>query len=358
MSYCAVCGAKLKEGAKVCPVCGAEAKPRRDPGAEARWQAFTDVPFDDADFEILPAAGVNQIPAQPAERPEGSAPAQPLQGAAPVSQDRAAPAARQQAYGGAYTYTVPRPPQPEEPPSPAPAAEPADPPRQSAGRSAPTGAPRRSARRPGGGAAALKERAGSTLERLRESRVFADAGVIGGAILKGSTPAAKKVRTALAITLGAVVLLFLLLRVTASTGERGVAKKLARAYSSRNTDQVIALGSDLMRGLDTENGTYEQACRSLMDQLHGEFTAAVGERYHVSYKIRIRDNIKGQTLRTRLIGSFGDAGAAAFDDGRVTELTAVSLNLRASHGGNSIHKRINLMLIKENGKWRLASQLI
>ena len=354
MSYCVYCGAKAREGAAICPVCGkpvSGASARRpdagtdtrrftggrDPSAQARWESFTDVPIDDEGFEVLPSP-----PPAPKKDPV-------------FRWDRAADVGGEPsaAYGGP-SAAEDRQPQ---------ARRPSD-----AARYAGSGNPAMSSRPPSPakktararlrvGDGALKALS-SAARRVRESRPVSAAVCAVSAFLREHAPGLRRLRGVLLITAGALLLLVVLLQIVSGTGERRVAKQLAKAYITQKPEQIAALSGELMRSIYPEEGSLEEECRADIERVRSEFNGILGERYRLSYKIRVNDAIKGDALRTRLQGSFGDAGAEACDSGMVKEMTTVTVNLRAVHGGASAHKRIDVTLIRERGKWRLAAQLV
>ena len=62
----------------------------------------------------------------------------------------------------------------------------------------------------------------------------------------------------------------------------------------------------------------------------------------------------GAALTQQMESTFGTFGGA-YDTSRVKEMTKATLTLKAKHG-HTAEKRIQVILVKEDGKWMLASQ--
>ena len=178
---------------------------------------------------------------------------------------------------------------------------------------------------------------------------------VSGAIRRADIP--KSRLYAVLGFLGALVLVIVLSAAIASgSGAHGVVKKLAHAYDHQSAAEMMALGGGLMQALYPD-AEMEAECRENIDVVRDVFSDRLGSRYRFGYSIALGKTYKGSELKTRLESTYGDLGGA-FDLSQVEAMTSATLTLQARHGGAKAEKRVQQILVKENGKWKLASQLV
>ena len=329
MTYCAYCGAKMQETADACPVCG-------------KWKRQVETPGGRATVKEPAAAEKTRIytgesfhtAAQPAPRQGSGSPRVPQPAAKPAHPANASPARRQLDARPEETPAVrqgtgsPRIPQPvRRPPTrPQPVAD------------VPT---------------QVKQTVSAAADAVKTRVQTAERDAVD-TLRRVQIP-----KTKLYAGIGFLVALVLVIVISASvasgSGAHGVVKKLAQAYEHQSAEEMEALSGSLMRALypDTE---LTDECRKNIDVVRDVFSDRLGSRYRFSYAITLGKTYTGDELQTRLESTYGDLGGA-FDLSQIEAMTSATLTMTARHAGAKAEKRIAVMLVKENGKWRLASQL-
>lgn len=321
MTYCAYCGAKMRETADVCPACGKWKRQVELPGGKAtvagpkeseKTKTFSGAELYAPAQQASPI-GASAEGAAPA-RQSAPAPAQPpVRNIQPKAPPTVSPARRQNDTGYAQ---------------PQPAAQPRQTqPRQTQPRPAQTrqtqprpAQPRQTQRR---------ERA---RPRKKTSGAFLPLLIGGGAIL-------------------AAVIVTLVLVFTRS-GPRGIANKLADAYEAGNVDDMLYLCSDLMRA-QYDDDDLEELFESSLEAVNEDFENRLGEDYKISTKVTVHGHYTGKELKRRLQTTFENL--EDYDFSAISEMTLVNLTLTAKNDRGIAMRRIDLTVVKENGSWRLAS---
>lgn len=320
MTYCAYCGAAMRETADVCPACG-------------KWKRQVEMPGGKATVKEPPESEKTRIYNRPGVRPASNTSAASAQPRAQVTPRQTRPAS-QASVSPARQQPVHR--------EPTAAAQPV--------RREPA-----AARQPEKNVSAqVKETVAAAADTVK-TRVQTAGRDVSVALGKVQIP-----KTKLYAVLGFLAALILVIVISASvasgSGAHGVVKKLARAYDRQSAEQMTALAGDLMRALYPD-GELEEECRKNIDVVRDVFSDRLGSRYSFSYKITLGKTYQGDELQSRLESTYGDLGGA-FDLSRVKAMTTATLTLQAKHGGAKAEKRISVILVKENGKWKLASQLV
>ena len=387
MAYCAYCGAKMSETADSCPVCGRWKQQVTPPGGSGtvreptpieKTKVYTgDVSFSDGGFSptdgdvsfsnagftfsdrnvsftddnftfseraVPTAPQPRQRQTQP-PRAQSAAPQQrqrqpaPQRTSAPRSQPtlRSAPGQRPQQT---------RPAQQTRQPSPGT--------RQygQAKPTSPTPAARRRTNVPQSKSVQIRHKLAAAADA---ARIRLQPALRRISVALGQIPRRRLYAAAGALT--AVLLVIVLAASLSGSGSpKGVLKRLARAYHRQSAEAMMALGGDLMQALYPD-AELEKECRANIDVVRDVFSDRLGSRYRFSYKISLGKSYEGDELKTRLENTYGDMGGA-FDLSRIQAMASATLTLRARRGGAKAEKRIAVTLVKENGRWRLASQLV
>ena len=156
------------------------------------------------------------------------------------------------------------------------------------------------------------------------------------------------------IAVAAVIVLLIIIKLFTGGGEKAMLKKLAKAYESQKPEAVESLASDLMKAFNPGD-KFTTDCRDAVGTIKDYFSGKLGSRYHISYKIEINENYTGAALAQEMENTFGDF-YESYDKARVKEMTKATLTLRAKSGGHTARMPVQVILVKEDGKWRLASQ--
>ena len=185
------------------------------------------------------------------------------------------------------------------------------------------------------------------------SRVQQAAGGVATAI-RDPGSSQRRLLSVVGIAAAAVIVLLILIKLFTGGGEKAMLKKLAKAYESQKPEAVEALASDLMKAFNPGD-KFTADCRDAVGTIKDYFSGKLGSRYHISYKIEINENYTGAALAQEMENTFGDF-YESYDKARVKEMTKATLTLKAKGGGHTARMPVQVILVKEDGKWRLASQ--
>ena len=293
---------------------------------EDYWQEFTDRPYPtqrNADGERQPRAAARNAGSYGRERQ------------------------REEARGGQRPYAGQsggRQPRPRQNPNPGGANRQ----RQGSGRP-----PQRqsSRQKPRSAVQQLQSDVGPAMREVRSRLRHAADGVVTG--IRNPRSRQRRVLSVAGIAAASLIVLLLIVKLFTGGGEKAVLKKLARAYESQKPEAVESLSSDLMKAL-YPGDQLTADCRNCVGTVKDYFSERLGSSYRMSSKIEITENYTGAALSQQMESTFGVFGES-YDMSRVKEMTKATLTLKAKRG-HTAEKRIQVILVKEDGKWRLASQ--
>ena len=210
-------------------------------------------------------------------------------------------------------------------------------------------------RRPSGGErsrSAMRQLRSDVGPAVREVRTRVQSGVTTA--LRDPKSRQRRILAVAGIATAAVILLIVVINAFSSGGEKTVLKKLAKAYENQKSEEVAELSSDLMKAL-YPGDQLDAECRNCVGTVKDYFTERLdSSSYSMSYKTEITENYTGAALSQQMESTFGVFGES-YDMSRVKEMTKATLTLKARHD-HTAEKRIQVTLVKEDGKWRLASQ--
>ena len=161
--------------------------------------------------------------------------------------------------------------------------------------------------------------------------------------------AKKKMTMFLGIAAVLSVVIIALSAIISSSGYKGTVRKIMNAYKDYDVDKIVSMSS----------GLYDSAGKLLSaDNYFGDiisddlesFESQVGPKYKLSYEITDSYEMpkyKYESLMDTL-SYYSD-----FDADSISKVMVVKVNVTAKKNKDSMTKKLELQLTKENGSWKL-----
>lgn len=155
----------------------------------------------------------------------------------------------------------------------------------------------------------------------------------------------KGVLTGAAVVIAAVIVLNI---VSQFTGYKGLLRKVMSAYKNYDIETLVSLSGDMYYygNEDWVEKYFEYAVGDDLDSFE-----SVGHNYKLSYEVNeiyIMSDRKFDEVISQIELAYSD-----FDTSTIDKIAVADLTVTAKQGKESTSQDIDIIMSKENGKWRL-----
>jgi len=134
------------------------------------------------------------------------------------------------------------------------------------------------------------------------------------------------------------------------TGTKGLLRNVMSAYERYDIDALISMSSDMYYyGLeDFVEYYFEDSVGGDLDY----FEEAVGPNYKLSYKVDEMYTLSGRKL-DEMLEDIEESSLSLFDVSIIDKIVAADVTVTAKKGSKSVDTDLQVIISKENGKWKL-----
>ena len=159
----------------------------------------------------------------------------------------------------------------------------------------------------------------------------------------------KTVKSVVILAVLAVVAVIAFNIVSQYTGYNGLLRKVMTAYEKYDIDTLISVSSDMYFYGEEEWVEYyfENNVGNDLDS----FESSVGHSYKLSYEVNEIYTLPERKLDEML--SEIEYTYADFDVDTIEKIVIADLTVTAKQGSKSVNQDMNIVMSKENGKWKL-----
>lgn len=159
----------------------------------------------------------------------------------------------------------------------------------------------------------------------------------------------RTVRNIVVLAIFAVVAIIVFSVVSQYTGYNGLLRKTMNAYEKYDIDMLISLSSDMYFYGDEDwvEKYFKYSVGNDLDSIE----SAVGHSYKLSYEVNEIYTLSERKFNERL--SQIEYAYSEFDVSTIEKIVIANLAVTAKQGSKSVNSDVNIVMSKENGKWRL-----
>lgn len=159
----------------------------------------------------------------------------------------------------------------------------------------------------------------------------------------------KTVKSVIILAVLAVVAVIAFNIVSQYTGYNGLLRKVMTAYEKYDIDTLISVSSDMY--FYGEEDWVEYYFENNVGNDLDSFESSVGHSYKLSYEVNEIYTLPERKLDEML--SEIEYTYADFDVDTIEKIVVADLTVTAKQGSKSVNQDMNIVMSKENGKWKL-----
>lgn len=133
-------------------------------------------------------------------------------------------------------------------------------------------------------------------------------------------------------------------------GNKGLVRKVMKAYEKYDIDTLILLSSDIYFYADDKDYV-EYYFESCIGNNLDSFESTIGHRYKFSYEIR-EIYTMSEHRKDRILKDL-EYLYPEFDIGLISDFSVAEVSITAKKGNNSVKREIEIIMTKENDNWKI-----